>query len=161
SRRTGATRATSSDSSSARWRAPSACASTTTSPSPTTSESPRSSPRRAGSRRSPAPSGGSRSWRPTTAWKSLSEPSGLSTMHWSERRWVRVLCGSRGQPLGIGLLGLLLVVVFVPELFGLGFIRLAAFDAYQRWAPRTRHSAPAVILAIDEENRRHHASWPW
>ena len=82
-------------------------------------------------------------------------------MHWSERRWVRVLCGSRGQPLGIGLLGLLVVVVFVPELFGLGFIRLAAFDAYQRWAPRTRHSAPAVIVAIDEESLRQHGQWPW
>jgi adenylate cyclase len=82
-------------------------------------------------------------------------------MHWSERRWVRVLCGSRGQPLGIALLVLLLVVVLVPELFGLGFIRLAAFDAYQRWAPRTRHSAPAIIVAIDEESLRQHGQWPW
>jgi adenylate cyclase len=82
-------------------------------------------------------------------------------MHWSERRWVRVLCGSRGQPLGIALLGLLLAVGLVPELFGLGFIRLAAFDAYQRWAPRTRHSAPAIIVAIDEESLRQHGQWPW
>jgi adenylate cyclase len=82
-------------------------------------------------------------------------------MHWSERRWVRVLCGSRGQPLGIALLGLLLAVVLIPELFGLGFIRLAAFDAYQRWAPRTRHSAPAIIVAIDEESLRQHGQWPW
>jgi CHASE2 domain-containing sensor protein/serine phosphatase RsbU (regulator of sigma subunit) len=82
-------------------------------------------------------------------------------MHWSERRWVRVLCGSRGQPLGIALLGLLLTVVLIPELFGLGFIRLAAFDAYQRWAPRTRHSAPAIIVAIDEESLRQHGQWPW
>ena len=51
------------------------------------------------------------------------------------------------------MLGLLVAVVLVPELFGLGFIRLAAFDAYQRWAPRTRHSAPAIIVAIDEESR--------
>ena len=82
-------------------------------------------------------------------------------MHWSERRWVRVLCGSRGQPLGIALLGMLLAVVLVPEIFGLGFIRLAAFDAYQRWAPRTRHSAPAIIVAIDEESLRQHGQWPW
>jgi CHASE2 domain-containing sensor protein/serine phosphatase RsbU (regulator of sigma subunit) len=59
------------------------------------------------------------------------------------------------------LLGLLLAVVLVPELFGLGFIRLAAFDAYQRWAPRTRHSAPAIIVAIDEESLRQHGQWPW
>jgi CHASE2 domain-containing sensor protein/serine phosphatase RsbU (regulator of sigma subunit) len=82
-------------------------------------------------------------------------------MHWSERRWVRVLCGSRGQPFGIALLVLLLAVVLVPELAGLGFIRLAAFDAYQRWAPRTRHSAPAIIVAIDEESLRQHGQWPW
>ena len=82
-------------------------------------------------------------------------------MHWSERRWVRVLCGSRGQPLGIVLLALLVAVVLVPELFGLGFIRLAAFDTYQRWAPRVRRSAPAVIVAIDEESLRQHGQWPW
>jgi adenylate cyclase len=82
-------------------------------------------------------------------------------MHWSERRWVRVLCGSRGQPLGFALLALLLVVEVAPDLFGLGFFRLAAFDAYQRWAPRTRHSGPAVIVAIDEESLRLHGQWPW
>ena len=82
-------------------------------------------------------------------------------MHWSERRWVRVLCGSRGQPLGFALLALLLVIEVAPELFGLGFFRLAAFDAYQRWAPRTRHSGPAVIVAIDEESLRLHGQWPW
>jgi serine phosphatase RsbU (regulator of sigma subunit)/CHASE2 domain-containing sensor protein len=59
------------------------------------------------------------------------------------------------------LLLLLLAVVLAPELFGLGFIRLAAFDAYQRWAPRPRHSAPAVIVAIDEESLRRHGQWPW
>ena len=82
-------------------------------------------------------------------------------MHWSERRWVRVLCGSRGRPLGIAILALLLAVEAAPELFGLGLVRLAAFDAYQRWAPRTRHSAPAVIVAIDDESLRLHGQWPW
>ena len=48
-----------------------------------------------------------------------------------------------------------------PELFGLGFVRLAAFDAYQRWAPRARRSAPAMIVAIDEESLRQHGQWPW
>ncbi|PYN35291.1 MAG: chase2 sensor protein [Candidatus Rokuibacteriota bacterium] len=82
-------------------------------------------------------------------------------MHWSERRWVRVLGGSRGQPLGIALLALVLTIELAPDLFGLGFIRLAAFDAYQRWAPRARHSGPAVIVAIDEESLRLHGQWPW
>jgi len=82
-------------------------------------------------------------------------------MHWSERRWVRLLCGSRGQPLGIALLALLLAIELAPDLFGLGFFRLAAFDAYQRWAPRIRHSGPAVIVAIDEESLRLHGQWPW
>jgi serine phosphatase RsbU (regulator of sigma subunit)/CHASE2 domain-containing sensor protein len=82
-------------------------------------------------------------------------------MHWSERRWVRVLCGSRGQPLGVALLLFLLAIELAPNLFGLGFIRLAAFDAYQRWAPRARLSAPAVIVAIDEESLRRHGQWPW
>ncbi len=82
-------------------------------------------------------------------------------MHWSERRWVRVLCGSRGQPLGGALVLPLLAVVLAPDVFGLGFLRLAAFDAYQRWVPRTRHSAPAVIVAIDEESLRLHGQWPW
>ena len=82
-------------------------------------------------------------------------------MHWSERRSVRVLCGGRGQPLGIVLLALLLVVELAPDSFGLGFVRLAAFDAYQSWAPRTRQSGPAVIVAIDEESLRKHGQWPW
>ena len=82
-------------------------------------------------------------------------------MHWSERRWIRVLCGSHGQPLGIVLLALLLAIELAPDLFGLGFVRLAAFDAYQRWAPRPRHSGPAIIVAIDEESLRRHGQWPW
>ncbi len=67
-------------------------------------------------------------------------------MHWSERRSVRLVGGSRGQPLGIVLLLLLAAVVLNPEMFGLRFVRLAAFDAYQRWAPR-KASAKAVISA--------------
>jgi len=68
-------------------------------------------------------------------------------MHWSERPWIRVLRGRRGQPIGVLLLALFLV---------LGLVRLAAFDAYQRLAPRVRRSAPAVIVAIDEESLRRH-----
>jgi adenylate cyclase len=82
-------------------------------------------------------------------------------MHWSERRWVRVLRGGRGQPFGLLVLALLLMFGLVPDVIGLGLVRLAAFDAYQRWAPRMRRSAPAVIVAIDEESLRLHGQWPW
>ena len=82
-------------------------------------------------------------------------------MHWSERLWVRVLRGRRGQPLGLLLLAIVLGVGLVPDVFGLGLVRLAGFDAYQRWAPRIRRSAPAIIVAIDEESLRRHGQWPW
>jgi len=82
-------------------------------------------------------------------------------MHWSEPMWVRALRGRRGQPLGLLLLALFLGVGLAPDVLGLGAIRLAGFDAYQRWAPRVRRSAPAVIVAIDEESLRLHGQWPW
>jgi serine phosphatase RsbU (regulator of sigma subunit)/CHASE2 domain-containing sensor protein len=82
-------------------------------------------------------------------------------MRWSDRRWVRVLRGRRGQPLGLLLLAILLGLGLVPDVLGLGAVRLAGFDAYQRWAPRIRRSAPAVIVAIDEESLRLHGQWPW
>ena len=82
-------------------------------------------------------------------------------MHWSEQMWVRALRGRRGQPLGLLLLALFLGVGLAPDVLGLGAIRLAGFDAYQRWAPRVRRSAPAVIVAIDEESLRLHGQWPW
>ena len=82
-------------------------------------------------------------------------------MHWSEPVWIRALRGRRGQPLGLLLLAIFLGVGLAPDVLGLGAIRLAGFDAYQRWAPRVRRSAPAVIVAIDEESLRLHGQWPW
>ena len=82
-------------------------------------------------------------------------------MHWSEQVGIRTLRGHRGQPLGLLLLAIFLGVGLAPDLFGLGAIRQAGFDAYQRWAPRARRSAPAVIVAIDEESLRLHGQWPW
>jgi serine phosphatase RsbU (regulator of sigma subunit) len=40
-------------------------------------------------------------------------------------------------------------------------LRHALFDAYQRLVPRERHSAPAVIVAIDEAALERHGQWPW
>jgi adenylate cyclase len=82
-------------------------------------------------------------------------------MRWSEPVWIRALRGRRGQPLGLLLLAIFLGIGLAPDLLGLGAIRLAGFDAYQRWAPRARRSAPAVIVAIDEESLRRHGQWPW
>jgi len=82
-------------------------------------------------------------------------------MHWSEQVWVRALRGRRGQPLGLLLLVTFLGVGLAPDVLGLAALRLAGFDAYQRWAPRARRSAPAVIVAIDEESLRLHGQWPW
>jgi serine phosphatase RsbU (regulator of sigma subunit)/CHASE2 domain-containing sensor protein len=79
-------------------------------------------------------------------------------MRGSARSWVR---GRRGQPLGLLLLAIFLALGLAPDVLGLGAIRLAGLDAYQRWAPRIRRSAPAVIVAIDEESLRLHGQWPW
>lgn len=76
-------------------------------------------------------------------------------------RWLRALRGHRGRPLGLLLLALLLIVALAPDVGGLDLVRLAGFDAYQRWAPRIRRSAPAVIVAIDEESLRRYGQWPW
>jgi CHASE2 domain-containing sensor protein/serine phosphatase RsbU (regulator of sigma subunit) len=59
------------------------------------------------------------------------------------------------------LLALLLILALLPEVPGLRLVRLAAFDAYQSFAPRARQSAPVVIVAIDEESLRRHGQWPW
>jgi adenylate cyclase len=40
-------------------------------------------------------------------------------------------------------------------------MRLAGFDRYQSLWPRTRVSAPAVIVEIDDESLARHGQWPW
>ena len=40
-------------------------------------------------------------------------------------------------------------------------LRNALFDGYQRLFPRERRSAPAVIVAIDEQALERHGQWPW
>ena len=59
------------------------------------------------------------------------------------------------------MLALLVLLVLVPDVPGLGQLRLACFDAYQNLAPRVRRSAPVVIVAIDEESLKRNGQWPW
>jgi CHASE2 domain-containing sensor protein/serine phosphatase RsbU (regulator of sigma subunit) len=40
-------------------------------------------------------------------------------------------------------------------------LRNALFDGYQKLFPRERHSAPVVIVAIDEESLQRFGQWPW
>jgi serine phosphatase RsbU (regulator of sigma subunit) len=52
------------------------------------------------------------------------------------------------------------VLLAVEPPFVLG-LRNALFDGYQRLFPRERRSAPAVIVAIDEEALQRFGQWPW
>jgi serine phosphatase RsbU (regulator of sigma subunit) len=40
-------------------------------------------------------------------------------------------------------------------------LRHALFDGYQKLFPRERHSAPAIVVAIDERALERHGQWPW
>jgi serine phosphatase RsbU (regulator of sigma subunit) len=40
-------------------------------------------------------------------------------------------------------------------------LRHALFDGYQKLLPRERRSAPAIVVAIDEEALRRFGQWPW
>jgi serine phosphatase RsbU (regulator of sigma subunit)/CHASE2 domain-containing sensor protein len=44
---------------------------------------------------------------------------------------------------------------------GVSSLRLAGLDAYQWLWPRTRASAPAVVVAIDDASLARHGQWPW
>lgn len=39
--------------------------------------------------------------------------------------------------------------------------RFGSFDSYQKYFPRVRQSAPAVIVAIDEDSLARIGQWPW
>lgn len=88
-------------------------------------------------------------------------PPGGQGRTWSERALTRVLVGGHGRPLGAAVLALLLLIPILPELRMLTQLRLALFDSYQIIAPRVRASAPAVIVAIDEESLNELGQWPW
>jgi len=88
-------------------------------------------------------------------------PTGGHNRSWSERALTRVLVRGHGRPLGAAVLVLLLLISFAPEMRVATELRLALFDSYQTLAPRTRASAPAVIVAIDEESLDELGQWPW
>ncbi|HSG77809.1 MAG TPA: CHASE2 domain-containing protein [Burkholderiales bacterium] len=64
----------------------------------------------------------------------------------------------RAGPLALVIALLLVLASEPPFVFGL---RHALFDGYQRLFPRERISAPAVIVAIDEQALERHGQWPW
>lgn len=59
------------------------------------------------------------------------------------------------------LLALLLVPVVWTDMPVVSAMHLAWLDAYQALFPRERHSAPAVIVAIDEKSIDGFGQWPW
>jgi len=54
-----------------------------------------------------------------------------------------------------------LVLLLVAEPPPVQALRHALFDAYQRLAPRERASAPAIVVAIDEQALASFGQWPW
>lgn len=84
---------------------------------------------------------------------------GVNALAARNLRWV--LIGGQGRPLGAALLIVLLALSLCPTLSALSDLRMALFDAYQKVGPRTRASAPAVIVAIDEKSLRELGQWPW
>lgn len=68
---------------------------------------------------------------------------------------------SRGTLSALILLAIFLVPVFWQDMPVIGAMRLAWIDSYQVAAPRQRHAAPVVIVAIDEASLERFGQWPW
>ena len=81
--------------------------------------------------------------------------------HGKGRIWLRLLTSAHGRPLGAAVLAAMLVVFLLPGVEAVIQLRMALFDTYQKLAPRTRQSAPAVIVAIDEKSLAQLGQWPW
>jgi CHASE2 domain-containing sensor protein len=71
------------------------------------------------------------------------------------------LHGGHGRPFAVILLAVLVALQSLSDLPVQQALRSALFDAYQFIAPRTRISAPAVIVAIDEASLAQYGQWPW
>ena len=67
----------------------------------------------------------------------------------------------RPRPLGIGLLIALTIFQLHYNTIAQTWLRGVWFDAYQLIMPRTRVSAPAVIVAVDEKSLAQLGQWPW
>ena len=85
-----------------------------------------------------------------------SGPASASLPLW--RRW---LATGRGRRLGGAIAFAFACALLLPDPGPLPALRYSAFDAYQKYAPRTRKSAPAVIIAIDEKSLARVGQWPW
>lgn len=92
---------------------------------------------------------------------SAAGPQSATSTRAGERLWLRLLTGAHGRPLGAAILAAMLVLFLLPGVDGVLDLRMALFDTYQKIAPRTRHSAPAVIVAIDEKSLQQLGQWPW
>lgn len=74
---------------------------------------------------------------------------------------LKAVVGGQGRPLGASILALLLALSLHPTFPPMFQLRMALFDGYQKFAPRKRASAPAVIVAIDEKSLQALGQWPW
>jgi len=54
-----------------------------------------------------------------------------------------------------------LAILFVLGPLQLETLRNGLFDGYQRVLPRQRESAPATVVAIDEDSLAQYGQWPW
>jgi len=73
----------------------------------------------------------------------------------------RSFSGIRALAYQFILLGLLLIAVLWQDLPIVGGMRLAWLDGYQALSPRARHSAPAVVVAVDDASLSRFGQWPW
>ena len=67
----------------------------------------------------------------------------------------------RGRLLGVVLLVLLTVVTALPFVPGRALLHFVWFDLCQTLAPRTRLSAPVVVVDVDGRSLARHGQWPW
>ena len=66
-----------------------------------------------------------------------------------------------GRVLSGLIIAVFVVLTFYPSLSPMSTSRTALFDSYQRLIPRTRTSAPALVVAIDEKSLGELGQWPW
>lgn len=75
--------------------------------------------------------------------------------------WRAYIAGGRGRWLGLAVAIVLAGVMLLPDPGPVPGLRLWAFDSYQHWLPRQRASAPAIVIAIDDQSLARIGQWPW